>query len=65
LPEILKQGSIFGVEDEAKGDVNTLHILKCRTYIMVEGKMYEFYFVLKMKRDTKTYLYDGTINLSE
>jgi hypothetical protein len=64
LPAILKQGSIFGVEDEEKGDVNTLHILKCRTHIMIENKMYEFYFVLKMKRDTKTYLYDGTINLS-
>lgn len=65
LEDILKQGSVFGVEDEVKGDTTVLHILKCRSYIMLEGRVYEFYFVLKMKKDNKTYLYDGTIYIDQ
>jgi hypothetical protein len=64
LPEIFKQANINGVEDEKKGDENVLHILKCSTYIMIERELYQFHFVLKMKKGGKNFLYDGTINIS-
>jgi hypothetical protein len=65
LPDIFKQGIIFGVEDETKGDKNVLHILKCGTYIMVKNEIYLYYFVLKLKRNSQNFIHDGNIDISK
>ena len=43
IEEIFKQAYVFNVEDDNKHH-NIEHILKCRTYIMVQNKLYEFLF---------------------
>ena len=63
LPEIFKQGIVFKVEDETKGDTNVLHVLRCGTYIMVNGEVYVYYFVLKLKIGNKNYIHDGNIDM--
>lgn len=65
LPQIFQQGIIMGVENEQKGDKNVDHVLKCGTYIMIESDVFIFYFVLKMKKGDKNYIYDGNIDISK
>jgi hypothetical protein len=63
LPDIFKQGIVFGVEDEVKGDKNVLHVLRCTSYIMVREEIYAYHFILKMKKGENNFIYDGNIDI--
>lgn len=65
LPSIFKQGIVFSVEDETKGDKTVLHILRCGTYIMVNREVYVYYFILKLKKGSNNFVYDGNIDVRQ
>lgn len=65
LPEIVRQGMIVSVEDEMKKDTNVEHILKCSSYIMINGELYAYYFVLKMKKGGTHFIYSGAIDVEK
>lgn len=63
LIQILKQGTIVKVEDDKRGDINILHVLRCVSYIMIEGDVFAFYFTLKLMKNKQSYLYEGSVDV--
>lgn len=65
IKQIFKQGYVYSVQDEKNKHPNVEHILKCRTFIMLNGEMKEFHFTLKMQKGGKNYFYDGSFNIND